>query len=114
VQSVIVPWLVFDELRGQYERHLIETRDRLKTAVVDVASAFDEQGDFGYDPEPDIDGQLASWEQRFRQFAEILEPHQEDVVEAFRREVKGIAPARRERGKPGTGGRDAAIWGYAA
>lgn len=110
VQSVFVPWLVFEELRGQYERHLTETRDRLRTAIVDATSTFDEQGEFGYDPEPDIDGQLASWKERFREFAGILEPHHEDVVEAFRREVNGIAPARRERGKPGIGGRDAAIW----
>src|SRR6266511_4996308 len=110
MQRGIVPWLVFEELRGQYERHLSETRDRLRTAVANAASAFDEQGAFDYDPEPDVDGQLASWERRFRQFAEILEPYHEDVVEAFRREVYGIAPARRERDKPGIGGRDAAIW----
>ena len=110
MQRVIVPWLVFEELRGHHERHLTETRDRLKTAIENASSLFDEQGEFHYDPEPDIDGQLASWEERFRQFAEILDPHKDDVIEAFRREVKGISPARRERGKPGIGGRDAAIW----
>ncbi len=52
-----------------------------------------------------------SWRERLTQRARIVETTGAHALEALRRELNGRAPARaRTRGKPGSGGRDAAIW----
>jgi hypothetical protein len=85
-QAIRIPWLVMEELRGSQERYFQQAADRLETGIRDVTRVFDEQEDFGYDPEPDVDGQLSSWSSRLLQFAEIIEPVPEDMVEGFRRD----------------------------
>jgi hypothetical protein len=108
-QFVLVPWLVAEEARGHYRRSLEKAVARMNSAISDVNRMFDELDDVGFDPIPDIDHQVESWQERLDVMAKTIPPVAEDAVEALRREVWGVAPARRTE-KKGVGARDAAIW----
>lgn len=108
-QFILVPWLVAEEAGAHYRRSLEKAVTRLESAVGDVNRMFDELEDVDFDPIPDIDRQVASWQERLDAMAKTIPPLAEDAVEALRREVWGVAPARRTQ-KKGEGARDAAIW----
>jgi PIN domain len=108
-QVILVPWLVAEEACAHYRRSLETAVARLDSAISDVNHTFDELEDVWFDPIPNVDRQLESWRERLDRMAETIPPVAEDAVEALRREVWGIAPARRTD-KSGVGARDAAIW----
>lgn len=108
-QRILIPWLVAEEARANYSRSLQDAVDQLDAALADVNRLFNDGEPVWVEPQPAVDEHVAHWQERLEALAQVMPVHADDTVEALRREVWGIGPARRTR-KTGDGGRDAAIW----
>lgn len=111
-QSIFVPSIAMREAEERYRRELETTVDRFEKAQSEVERRFYEQdASVHVEPWPDIESMIETWRRRLEELAVVLPLHDDDAHAAFDREITGISPAKpREQGKPGRGGRDAAIW----
>jgi hypothetical protein len=110
-QSVFVPSIVAREAEEDHRRSLETALDAMEQAQTTVERLFATEVHLEADPRPSIDDGVETWRRRLEEFATILPLHDEDAHAAFDREITGTPPAkRRDPGKAGRGGRDAAIW----
>jgi hypothetical protein len=111
-QAVFIPSIAMREAEERYRRDLEAIVERFERTQRDVERRFSEQEvSVHIEPWPDIDDMVAIWLSRLRELAVVLPLHDDDAHAAFDREITGTLPAKpREKGKPGRGGRDVAIW----
>jgi hypothetical protein len=110
-QEVFVPSIAAREAEENYRRSLEEALEKVDKAWSTVQRLFETEAEFYVDPWPQVDETVETWRRRLEELTTILPLHDEDAHAAFDREITGTPPAKsRERGKPGRGGRDAAIW----
>ena len=111
-QSVFVPSIALREAEERYRRDLEAAVGHFEQARSDVERRFSDEGvSVHIEPWPDIGGKIETWRRRLDELAVVLPLHDDDAHAAFDREITGSPPAKpREQGKPGRGGRDAAIW----
>jgi hypothetical protein len=110
-QSVFVPSIAAREAEQDHRRVLEKALDAVEHARTSVERLFSTEVHLEAEPWPNVDDGVETWRRRLEEFATILPLHDEDAHAAFDREITGTPPAKaRDPGKPGRGGRDAAIW----
>lgn len=120
-QAILVPSLVVDEAAAHRRRALEAVIAAHTTAADRLERAFGTE-DIHVEPYPDVDGAMATWHRRLRQFARIIETTPSHAMEGLQREISGRPPAKPRETPPnddarkgsgrrkGAGARDAAIW----
>lgn len=110
-QEIFVASVAAREGEESFRRSLEDSLRGLERARSAVERLFGEPAELGLEPWPDVDGAVRTWRRRLAEMASILPLHDRDAHAALDREITGTPPAKpRETGKPGRGGRDAAIW----
>src|SRR5687767_3258030 len=108
-QTILVPWIVYEEASANYHRGLVDAAKRLESAVDDVNQKFDDLSEeVQFDPFPDAEFQLQKWQRRLETFATVMSHEHTEATEALRREAWRVAPARPSGANPkahGVGGR---------
>jgi PIN domain len=110
-QAVRLPEIAAREAEEHYRRSLLEAVERHESAAQDLATKFDQEIDVLLEPTPWVPDAVETWRQRLEQVAEVVPTDPADAVAALDREIVGRPPTKpRQKGKPGSGARDAAIW----
>lgn len=110
-QAVYLPEIAAREAEEHYRRSLVEAVERHESAAHDLAAKFDQEIDVHLEPTPWVPDAVETWRQRLEQVAEVVPTDPSDAVAALEREIVGRPPTKeRQKGKPGAGARDAAIW----
>ena len=109
-QPLVLPELVADEAEAQHARELQSAVDRYESAERALQDLFPIEYTH-VEPYPDLQGRLGAWRTLRDEVFEVAPMQPSDAVEALRREIHGVPPAKPRRpGKPGAGARDAALW----
>jgi hypothetical protein len=109
-QPVVVPSLVADELEASLRRRLRDAADEFDALADKLRSLF--QLEY-VETEPSLAEELVvePWRAALGEGFDACEVTAEDALAGLQREIAGAPPAlRTSPSKPGTGGRDAAIW----
>jgi hypothetical protein len=107
--EIVIPSLVTDELEEHWRRELQSAADTFYAAATKVEELFDLEP-IWTEPALDLDRVLDGRRRALGEAFRSCVGAPEDAVEGLRREIKGEPPAIRERGQPGRGARDVAIW----